>query len=175
MNKLNHMWDAPNKPVCDPSFWRKRILWAAATGRGTHTAIYDIDKTVWDRIQIATATSLDGYLRPRDTVLDAGCGYGELVSCLPCPVQYTGVDCSTDLIDLSLLLHPKSSFIVADLRQLPFPDQAFRWSICRSMRKMVVDNLGAEEWGRIEKELLRVSRNVLILEYEDFCNNVEVL
>ena len=172
---MSGLWDDPNKPVSDPAFWRKRLLWAAATGRGTHTAIYDIDRTVWNRIQAATRTVLASKLREGDSLLDAGCGYGAMADCLPPGVNYMGVDCSDDLIDVARMAHPEERFLTTDPRELPFLDGSFRWSVCRSVRKMVVDNVGEAQWRQMERELLRVSKQILVLEYEDVCRRVEVL
>lgn len=164
----------PVKPVSDPEFWKGRLKRAAAGPHGIHQAIYIIDRTEWVKIQKATRILLKKYLQPGDKFLDAGCGYGETIDCLPCDVEYAGVDCSPDLIKLAQSKHEGSDFRVADLCDLPFPDQSFRWSFCRSVRGMIIDNLGVDRWYIMEKELLRVSRSLILTEYGDLRQNVEV-
>lgn len=169
------LWDAPNKPVFDPDFWRRRLLWAAATGRGTFTAIYDTELETWEHIQSRTGRNLAHHLRHGDNLLDAGCGYGAACECVPDYANYTGVDCSPDLIEVARLRYPGQNFEVADLRSLPYQDGSFRWTLCRSLKKMIVDNLGTEAWGSVQAELLRVSHGLLVMEYEDYCSAVEVI
>jgi SAM-dependent methyltransferase len=169
------LWDEPNKPIFDPDFWHRRLLWAAATGRGTFTAIYDTEQETWNRIQENTKSELVKLLKPGDRLLDAGCGYGAATECLPDGVTYVGVDCSWDMVDVARMRYPDREFLTADMRGLPFASSAFRWALCRSLRKMVVDNVGRPTWDTIQAELLRVADSLILLEYEDWCSSVEVI
>lgn len=156
------------KPVGEVQFWRKRLLWACATGRGTHTAIYDTSPDTWQDIQNCTKKILSNHLSPGDKLLDAGCGYGAASSYLPGDgVKYVGVDFSPEMIEVARLAYPDRDFRVGDLRRLEFSRRYFDFALCRSIRKMVVDEMGAAEWKAIERELLRVSRRIIIIEYED--------
>jgi SAM-dependent methyltransferase len=155
------------KPVDTPEFWKTRLMWALSHGRGSHTAVYDIDYSVWQVIQNQTATVLRGETRQGDHILDAGCGIGTLYSYLPSGRHYTGVDLSPEMIEVARLSYPEAHFEVANLQNLSqFCDQQFDVAICRSIRKMIVDNLGHEAWLPIERELLCVSKKLIITEYE---------
>ena len=63
--------------------------------------------------------------------------------------------------------YPNRTFIQSDLKTLDFKDKSFDWVILISIKEMIVDNLGQEEWYAIEKELKRVGKKVLILEYTE--------
>lgn len=154
------------KPVDDQEFWKKRLYLAHATGRGVHTAVYDIDQSVWNDIQAECIGILKKYLHPGARVLDVGCGYGALLGCLSSSVDYYGIDVSPDMIEIAKLAYPRAKFMVGDARELPFPNDSFDWVIARSIRNMIVDNLGIEYWNCMKREMLRVSKNVLLMEYE---------
>lgn len=156
-----------NKPVDTQEFWKHRLYQACATGRGVHTAVYDIDQSVWEEIQKECIGVLKRYIRAGDKVLDVGCGYGALCGCLSSSVNYIGIDVSPDLIEVARLAYPTKTFHVVDARDLPFKDNSFDWVIARSLRDMIVDNLGEDYWNRIECEMLRVSSNVLLIEFEN--------
>lgn len=163
----------PKKPIDTTEFWRKRLLWACATGRGTHTAVYDTSPETWQFIQDDTKRLLENHLKPGMSLLDAGCGYGAASAYLPGNVTYCGVDMSPEMIEVARLAYRKREFHVADLRNLRTVCDAkgrprhFDFALCRSMRKMVRDNLGPEAWDAIESELLRVADRIIIIEYED--------
>lgn len=100
----------------------------------------------------------------RGKVLDAGCGYGRWSELFE---DYVGVDFSPDFIDEAKRKYPSKNFIVADLKDLPFNKNEFDIAFCVSIKQMVRANLGDEEWNLMLKELKRVAKKVLILEYED--------
>jgi FkbM family methyltransferase len=60
------------------------------------------------------------------------------------------------------------NFRVGDIRSLPeFHRHQFDYAVCRSMKRMVIDNAGRQEWNRIKRELLRVAKYLIVIEYED--------
>jgi ubiquinone/menaquinone biosynthesis C-methylase UbiE len=67
---------------------------------------------------LKTLTSL---VRPKDHILDVGCGNGRLVEALPQKIQYTGVDTSKKLLEKARRLHPEyhDSFLWFDGKHLP--------------------------------------------------------
>jgi ubiquinone/menaquinone biosynthesis C-methylase UbiE len=81
--------------------------------------------------------------------------------------NYIGVDFSPDFIDWSKKDNPNKEFLVADLKTLPFKDNEFDWAFCVSIKKMIEDNLGNQDWSKMQNELKRVAKKVLILEYEE--------
>ena len=158
------------KPVDDPAFWRYRLLWALSHGRGTHTAVYDVDKEEWDAIQNSSKNILSLYAFDGIKLLDAGCGVGTLCSYLPKGVKYVGIDISPEMVEVARLSYPLEDFRVADMRCLPFDTCRFDLAICRSIRSMVLDNLGQAAWDTMQAELLRVSDKLIVVEYEDMAN-----
>ena len=159
------------KPIADPRYWHQRLMWAAATGRGTHTAIYDTDGTTWQKIQNETKVVLHKYLVSGMSLLDAGCGYGAVSSYVPEGVRYVGLDLSPDLLEVARIAYPQAEFVLGNLASLPqFTGHQFDFSLCRSIRRMVIDNQGEAAWDAIAAELLRVSRSVILVEYEDLPN-----
>lgn len=170
----------PVKPVSTPEFWRGRILTALATGKELHTIIYDTDYGNWQEIQSHTRSKFADLLVGGERILDAGCGYGALFETVPRiprrsrrsrrsarAVEYMGVDISQDLIDLGRIRNPAADLQVGDLRSLSFSDQSFTYAVCRSIRGMIIDNLGLDEWQLIVKELLRVAKQLILIEYND--------
>lgn len=147
------------KPIFTRGFWKERI----DTAREEHYSVYVCNKDSWRRIESIHRGILSANVR--GMVLDAGCAYGRFARYFD-PDEYVGVDLSEDFINCARERNPDYRFIHADLRNLPFRDGEFEWSFCVSIRRMVERDAGREEWQRIERELKRVSKKVLVLEYE---------
>ncbi len=155
-------------PIFDDAFWKVRLYNAFATGRGLYYSIYAIDPGTWQTLLDGTRTVLSELLQPGDSLLDAGCGYGAVATCLPPGVSYFGVDLSPDFVRLAQIAFPGKPFQVADLRDLSrFSDHLFDFAFCRSIRGMVIHNVGEEEWKKMESELLRVAKKLILMEYHN--------
>ena len=151
-----------SKPVDQLDFWKKRIEQA----EDIHHSVFLVDTVEWQKISAAHKEIIQKLVSGR--VLDAGCGYGRASDWFwYTENSYLGVDFSPDFIQKAKEIYPERSFEVQDLTALPYPDQSFDWSFCISIKKMVQANLGEERWGLMEKELKRVSKNLLVLEYGD--------
>lgn len=94
-------------------------------------------------------------------VLDAGCGYGRMSKYFK---NYTGVDFATGFIEKAKELYPDKTFIKANLKDLPFKDKEFELAFCVMVKGNITNNLGEEEWLKVEKELNRVALQVITLE-----------
>lgn len=176
-NKPTKRNEPTAKPVESEEFWHDRILRIIARGGMLHEIIYDIDYDSWVRIQNDTAGTIARYVKPGDLILDAGCGYGCLFECLQTAglsetVVYIGVDVSPDLIRMASyrfadsLLPPR--FTVGDLRNLhQFEAKVFDWVLCRSVRGMIESNFGLGAFDSMERELQRIGRNILYMEYPE--------
>lgn len=147
-----------SKPVDQLDFWKKRIEQA----EDIHHSVFLVDTVEWEKIASAHKETIQKLVSGK--VLDAGCGYGRASEWVD---DYTGVDFSPDFIAKAKELYPNKEFLCSKLEALPFEDKYFDWSFCISIKKMVQANLGEERWGLMEKELKRVSKNLLILEYGD--------
>lgn len=146
------------KPVDKTEFWKERL----ETASSLHYSVYVASEPLWKAIN-ETHEEIFNKEIPKDAkVLDAGCAYGRWANRFD---DYVGIDFSPDFIEKAKELYPNKEFMVADLKALPFKDKEFDWSICVSIKNMIVSNLGKETWDIMESELKRVSKHVLLLEY----------
>ena len=58
-----------------------------------------------------------------EKLLDVGCGTGISMSVWNC--ECTGIDPSSELIDIAKKKYPKKNFVVGVAEKLPFPDKSF--------------------------------------------------
>jgi len=149
-------------------FWKERINLSRKQGQERYS-VYLTREDDWDRLNADHKRILGELVS--GNVLDAGCGYGRWSELFG---LYTGVDFSPDFIARAKELYPDKRFIQADLKSLPFKDKEFDWTFCVSIKHMIVSNLGEKEWKKMEKELKRVAKKVLILEYTD-SNEYEII
>lgn len=152
-----------SQPVDKEWFWRQRLE-RAKREEYLHHSVYLAHPTKWEEICAAHETIIRRECAGQ-SVLDAGCGYGRMSQW--CTGQYFGVDFSPDFIDEAKRLYPGRQFEVGDLANLPFANAIFDVAVCISIKHMIVVNLGTEAWEVMERELLRVARRVLLLEYTD--------
>lgn len=150
------------KQVDKLSFWKERI----DTAVKDQYTVYVCSDQSWKEIMEEHTNIIEENIPSDALVLDAGCGYGRMCE-LFSPELYLGVDFSPDFINKAKNMYPDYQFSVENLKALPFKDNQFDWSFCVSIKKMIIDNLGEAEWQFMEDELKRVSKNVLLLEYED--------
>lgn len=153
MNKL---------PVSDKQFWKKRLEDSKDYG-DIHHSVYISRKSLWEHIARVHRDILLMETKGKKT-LDAGCGYGRASEWVE---DYTGVDISPDLLAVARKSYPQKTFMEADLSALPFKDKEFDVAFCISIKQMIIGNLGGAEWEKIEKELRRAAKKVILLEYEN--------
>lgn len=148
--------------VSTPEFWKERLDYAKKNGKIEYS-VFIANPFIYKRMDKDHQEILNKEISETDKVLDAGCGYGRNRHMVK--GFYIGVDISPDLIKEAKLLHPRDTFLVADLTDLQFEDKEFDVGFCISVKAMIVGNLGQTEWDKIEKELKRVCKKVLLLEY----------
>lgn len=160
------------EPISNPSYWAERLR--KADPANLHHSIFRCPLDRWRRIEeshrrILAKVVTRGPYGTADSILDAGCGYGRLLTLLPDDWHgiYRGIDLSPDFVNLARILHPGRRFRVGDLRKLPYDRGTFDLGVLISMRPMVRRNLGDEEWSTMEEELQRVCRRLLYLEYDE--------
>lgn len=146
------------KAVNKTEFWKARLERAEETK--LHYSVYEVRDPEWEQILKSHLENLTPYFNSK--VLDAGCGYGRLSEYF---IDYMGVDFSPEFIAKAQHLFPSKKFLCASLESLPFKDKEFDVSFCISIRQMIEANCGHKEWMKMEKELKRVSKKVLIMEY----------
>jgi SAM-dependent methyltransferase len=154
------------EPILEPRYWHDRL----ASSQERHHSIFLCGKEQWYRIEKLHKEILAEYLHDYDSVLDAGCGYGRLLSMLSprWNGRYLGIDISPDFIGLAKQDFPSREFMLGDLRQLDYlGGKQFDWAVLISIRPMVIRNLGGEEWDKMHAELRRVAKRLLFLEYDE--------
>lgn len=139
-------------------FWQQRIKEA----QKKHHIVYYTTDDDWSLIQEKHREIIRK--EGQGKILDAGCGYGRLAEFITSE-QYVGVDFSPDLIELAKKEYPQHVFVVADIAKLPFQDKEFDVCFCASIRHMVISNSGKRVWNRMQKEMQRVAKKVIVLEY----------
>ncbi len=81
---------------------------------------------LWDDIK-----PLLKYIKENDKVLDIGCGNGRLYHVLKeKQILYTGLDLGEELIKIAKTKYPEASFVVGDMKKLPFLADTFDAVFC---------------------------------------------
>lgn len=148
------------KQVDKIEFWRKRINTAVSE----HYAVYVAHESLWKEINKIHERIIDAHIPKEAFVLDAGCAYGRWSFKFD---KYLGMDFSPDFIQKAKDKYPNKDFLIGSLFEIPFPDKHFDWALVVSIKNMIIVNCGIEAWEKMEAELKRTCKKVLILEYGD--------
>lgn len=151
------------KPIFDTDFWVKRINLAKRSEKLEYSVgifnFKEIDPVHREIVKYEIGSK---------SVLDVGCGYGRSASWFN-DVQYQGIDFVPEFIEIARQKHPTKRFEVVDFRKLPYytdGEPVFDFALLVSIRQMVQGNEGDGVWKEIRKELKRVAKKLLILEYQ---------
>jgi SAM-dependent methyltransferase len=156
------------EPISDPAYWARRLR--NVQEADLHMSVFKCPPDRWRRIEARHRAILAEHVRPSESVLDAGCGYGRLPTLLPDGWfgDYLGVDLCPDFIDLARKTHPLRRFMVCDLRELHLKGLGvFDWCLLVSVKHMVIRNQGEAVWLEMETKLRTVARRLLFLEYDE--------
>lgn len=156
--------------IFDPNYWQLRLDHATRLDK-PHHAVFCCGDEQWQKIEAKHREILKRVISFNDYVLDAGCGYGRLLTLMPprddWQGNYLGVDLSPAFIEQAARLHPSRKFAVADMRSMrQLGDDWFDVAVLISIRPMIKRHGGEEEWAKCERELRRVARKLLFLEYD---------
>lgn len=160
------------EPIFDQAYWHSRLRTAPVGS--FHHAIYRCTNDEWSRIEARHKAILAGLIGEKDVILDAGCGWGRLLSLLPPHWRhrdednYLGVDLSSDFIDMARCQYPRRRFVIADLRDLRdvLKGLNFDLAVLVSVRPMIIRNAGQQVWDGIEAQLRECCTRLLYLEYD---------
>ena len=154
-----------SEDISNPLYWKRRLQ--RSPKDEIHHSIFICNGDRWRRIEDKHREILAKVIGPTDSVLDAGCGYGRLLTLMPpgWDGRYLGIDISPDFVEMARELHPNYNFIVGDLRNIGV--QGFDWAVMISIRPMVRRNMGGEVWDAMEKEIRRSAKKLLFLEYDE--------
>ena len=152
-----------NRPdeIRNIEYWSYRLDEAEKAGNLQY-AVYLCNRNAWDIIWEKHKAILAKEIPTDAKVLDAGSGLGRVSELFD---NYIGVDFAPAFIEKAKILYPSKTFMVARLDKLPFEDKFFDWAICISIKHMVIGKASKEEWQEMEKEIKRVAKKILILEY----------
>lgn len=157
------------RPILDPSYWTMRLARANKSNR-PHEAVFRCSEFTWRAIEDRHRQILEENISPTDSILDAGCGWGRLLTLLPQTWngQYVGIDICPAFVDLANRLNPEKTFIVGDLSDIILNrNQDFDWAIMISIRPMIIRELGEIYWRQVEHNLRFQARKLLFLEYKE--------
>lgn len=160
--------------IFNPEYWRDRIKDVDRKWKGElHKAVYLTSLEDWRAIEDRHREILAQHIKPTDSVLDAGCGWGRLVDLLSKKWTgvYLGVDISPEFIAMAKDYHPEKVYIVHDLQRLngtlyKGELQQFDWAVCISIDKMVERNVGEDTWELILNNLRKIAKKILLLQYD---------
>lgn len=161
--------------IFNPAYWSKRFDAAVARER-IHHALWEVDGDVWKAERERHRNVLSATLRPDDSILDAGCGWGRLLGLLPSwwRGEYLGVDLCSEFVALARRNHPDRRFEACDLRDPLLSKlradanwRKFDFAIAIGVEKMVIKNAGAEAWEGIKSNLLACADRLLTLDVEE--------
>lgn len=158
--------------IFDPAFWRER--WLVNKDNEPHRAVYHCSVGQFEAIAETHRRILSELIKPTDMILDAGCGYGRLLSLMPSdwvennPISnYVGVDLSPEFIEEARMRYPLRQFINGDFSVLDqYAAKEFDWAILISIRQMIIGNKGEDTWKDCVRPIARVSKKILYLEYD---------
>lgn len=154
-----------SKPINSLDFWKKRLDEALTKCKDIRYTVYFTSQDDWSRLNEVHQGIISKEIPAGSKVLDAGCGYGRLA---PLFENYTGADFSPDLIAKAKELFPEKEFVQTDFSQKsPFKRWQFDWAVAVSFKAMIIENMGEEAWTPIQRELKRVAKKVLLLEYSN--------
>ncbi|MEK9207451.1 MAG: class I SAM-dependent methyltransferase [Patescibacteria group bacterium] len=138
-------------------FWRERIKEHGSIEGGMAINFF------WNVIDPIHEEYISKYIKLSDRVLDAGCAYGRSAGYFS-DKKYVGVDLVPEFINEARRRYPNKYFVIADLAELPFDDGEFDWALLISIKRVVQAD-SEDKWQKVLKELKRVSRHILFLEY----------
>lgn len=133
-----------------------------------HHAIFLCPEDRWLRIEAKHREILKRVVKPDTAILDAGCGWGRLLTLMPehWRGRYLGVDVSPDFVLLANQRYPDRDFLCADILK-GIGREGFDLAVMVSIRPMVKRHMGEAAWERMEREVRKCAKRLLYLEYSD--------
>jgi SAM-dependent methyltransferase len=160
------------QPIFETKFWQERLGQAVARGE-VHRAIFECHLSLWEQITNRHKYILSNrfFGRPKDSVLDLGCGWGRLLSLMPenWEGDYLGIDLSPEFLALARAAYKDRMFLQLDLRRYGTTgmERIYDWAVLVSIRDMLLSDAGGEVWEKVEANLKKCCRRILILEYSE--------
>jgi SAM-dependent methyltransferase len=154
-----------------PNFYECRL----AEASDPRVAVWSGAEAFWEQAKQESAEICRQYLQPGMKVLDAGCGIGELVECLPPGIHYLGIDFCPGFVQKAKERYPDRAFEVCDLRDLSrFTDKEFDIVILRTMEG-TIKRLSSQAWESVLRGLHRIGQQVLYFQADTTNPNESVI
>ena len=180
-----------DRDVQNPEYWKTR-LYEASEAHEPHRALYITDRDTWANLEMYHRGILAHHIKPGDRILDAGCGWGRLLTLLPTSWytqvgqghsgthrsgyrgNYYGIDISPDFIAKAKETNANQimvQFQVGSLLELPkhWEREGFKefdWAIAIAVRSMITNYVGKDVWEAMQRNILEVSKRLLVLSYD---------
>lgn len=149
------------EPIFEPDYWKSRLERAEELEQLSRS-IYEGIPDRFLEVTSNHASDIRANIRPEDSVLDIGCGYGRFFEIFPEHTgNYLGVDISPDLLRVAQAAHPNKQFIVGDMRKDDYG--MWDWVLAIWVKNMVLCFAGPKEWEEIEKRLVAMCRIGVLL------------
>lgn len=153
-------------PIFDIQFWKTRLARAKSIGVLEESIGQGFNFKMIDEVHREIVDKEINPMKNFDVkILDIGCGIGRSSGWFT-DKQYYGIDFVPDFIEIAKQKYPNKNFQLLDIREkLPFEKDEFEWGILISMKGMIIREMGQDVWDKIQEELKRVCKKLLILEY----------
>lgn len=163
--------------IFNPNFWAERLKDGKKRNR-IHYSVFQTNPYRWELIENHHKDLLKKYIGDEESVFDCGCAYGRLYGMMPPTWKgfYCGMDLCPEFVEYAVRKYGNNpergpAFLVGDLRDTGFdvdpPNERFDWAVLISIRGMVLREMGEEPWKEMEKEVKRVTKKQMYLEYSD--------
>lgn len=149
--------------ILNPDYWSGRLRGASLR----HMAVFRTTPDNWLAIERRHREILGRLIKPSDSVLDIGCGWGRLLGMLPegWDGDYLGVDLCPEFVAIAQREHPGFAFVAGDATEfLSRAPVETDWAVMISIRPMILRNLGEEYWRSLECVVSRCAKRLLYLE-----------
>lgn len=149
------------RDVFSDDYWKRRLERAKSRGL-LHETVYIVGFDRWiEYTQKELVPLFAKVVKPDDSVLDAGCGFGLLLDMVPTEWRgpYLGVDISESLLEEARTLHPGREFRQHDLRK-PLQGR-FDLGVLMCMRNML---RGAGAWDEVFSSVMSVCDSVVVID-----------
>lgn len=139
----------------DPSFYEDRL----AKAKDPRSAVWDGTPEQWERCKRETKEILKEHITPGMSVLDVGCGIGELVECLPHGCGYLGLDYCDGFINEARRRYPTMFFECCDITKVfPHPSFCMDIAVCRTVEGVMCESV----WPSVIESLLMCVPKILV-------------
>jgi SAM-dependent methyltransferase len=157
--------------VVNPVYWKDRLDKVRTHKLSLHRSVFVCPDIRWRFIEETHRTIIIKLIKPTDSIIDIGCGYGRLLNLMPPTWRgcYLGLDICEEFLSMARETHKGMSFLHYDILNPKFelPYRLADWCVLASFKYMIIRNLGDEAWKVAEANISKLCRYALYLEYDE--------